>query len=404
MGYPIRTIAEDEFESFANAIETAFANFVEPGDLERERSLAEFDRTFAAFDGDRIVGTAATLTMPLTVPGADLQVGFVTAVGVVPTHTRRGINTALMRRTLEDARDRDEAVNVLFASEGAIYGRFGYGMSAPELSLDARTTHAGYVRGYEPSGSIRLVGQPEGMQAILDVHQEVRLGRPGSVGLTPTRLSYALHDHGEDKAKPRFFALHEGQTGVDGYLVYRVKHDWETGAPENHLEVHLLDAANPGAYADLWRFAFDVDLVTRVTAGARPLDEPLLHLVREPRRLNARRADGLWLRLVDVPAALAARRYATAGRVVLEVRDVFCPWNEGRYVLQGGPDGASCAITTEEPDVVAGVSEVAVAYLGGPTFRQMQRAGRVMQGRPGGLARADAMFGWDPAPWCAFGF
>jgi predicted N-acetyltransferase YhbS len=150
----IRTIAPAEFEAFMSATETAFGGFVEADDLERERSIAEFDRSFAALDGDRIVGTASAITIPMTVPGDDLQVGFVTAVGVAPTHTRRGINTALMLRTLEDARDRGEAVDVLFASEGSIYGRFGYGMSAPELSLDVRTTHAGFVRGYHPSGSI----------------------------------------------------------------------------------------------------------------------------------------------------------------------------------------------------------------------------------------------------------
>jgi len=404
MDIQIRTIGQDEFESYANAVETAFAAFADPADLERERSIAEFDRTFAAFDGDRIVGGAAAITMPLSVPGAQMQIGFVTGVGVVPTHTRRGINTALMRRTLEDARDRGEAVDVLFASEGSIYGRFGYGMSAPELSLDARSARSSFVRGYHPSGSIRLADEPEGREAIIAVHQALWKGRPGSVELTPTRLAYALHDHGEDKGKPRFFALHEGPDGVDGYLVYRVKHDWGSGAPENHLEVQLLDAANPGAYADLWRFAFDVDLVSRITAWARPLDEPLLHLVREPRRLNAKREDGLWLRLVDVPAALAGRRFATEGRVVLEVQDPFCPWNDDRYVLEGGPDGAACAATSEDPDLVATVNEVAATYLGGPTFRQLQRAGRVIEARSGGLARADAMFAWDPAPWCAFGF
>ena len=404
MDVQIRTIREDEFEVYASAVETAFGSFVDAADLERERSIAELDRTFAAFDGDRIVGTAATVTMPMTVPGAELEVGFVTAVGVVPTHTRRGINTALMLRTLEDARDRGEAVDVLFASEGGIYGRFGYGMSAPELSVDVRTSHAAFIRGYRPSGAVRLVGPEEGMEAVVAVHGSVRRGRSGSVELTPARLNYALHDHGEDKGKPRFFALHDGQDGVDGYLVYRVKHDWGTGTPENHLEVHLLDASNPGAYADLWRYALDVDLVARVTAWERPADEPLVHLVREPRRLNARRWDGLYLRLVDVPVALAARRYATQGRVVLEVRDPFCPWNDGRYALEGGPDGSTCAHTTEEPDLVATVTEIGAAYLGGPSFRQLHRAGRVSEESAGALARADAMFGWDPAPWCAFGF
>jgi predicted acetyltransferase len=404
MDLQIRTIAPEEFEAYSRAVESAFGSFPEADDLERERSLVEFDRTFAAFERDAIVGTAATVTMPLTVPGADLQIGFVTAVGVVPTHTRRGINTALMQRTLEDARDRGEAVDVLFASEGAIYGRFGYGSGAPELALDVRTAAGRFVRGYEPSGSVRLVGEEEGRAAVVRVHNATRLSRPGAVELTPARLNYALHDHGEDKGKPRFFAVHEGPDGVDGYVAYRIKHHWDTGTPENHLEVHFLDAASPGAYADVWRFVLDVDLVARVSAWARPLDEPLVYLVREPRRLNAKRFDGLYVRLVDVPAALAARRYAVDGRVVLEVRDPFCPWNDGRFALEGGPDGATCGTSADEPDLIAGVAQIGAAYLGGPSFREFHRAGLVDEGAAGGLARADAMFGWDPAPWCQFGF
>lgn len=400
----IRTIAPEEFEAFAKASEASFSAALEPEDLERELSIAEFDRTLAAFDGGAIVGTTSTVTMPMTIPGADLQVGFVTSVGVVPTHTRRGINTALMRRALEDARARGEAVDVLFASEGAIYGRFGFGVGAPELALDLRTSYGAFVRGYERSGGVRLVEEAEGREAIISLHNATRGLRPGAVELTLARLGYALHDHGEDRGKPRFFALHEGPRGPDGYVAYRVKHDWQAGGPDNHLEVHVLDASNPRAYADLWRYVLDVDLVTRVSAWARPIDEPLVHLVREPRRLNAKHFDGLYVRLVDVREALAARRYASQGRVVLEVHDAFCGWNQGRYALEGGTDGAVCAPTTEEPDLIAPVNQVAAAYLGGPSFRALHRAGLVEEGSPGGLARADVMFGWDPAPWCQFGF
>jgi predicted acetyltransferase len=135
------------------------------------------------------------------------------------------------------------------------------------------------------------------------------------------------------------------------------------------------------------------------------VDEPLLHLVREPRRLRATVRDNLWLRLVDVEPSLSSRRYAAAGRVVVEVRDAFCPWNEGRYALEAGAGELGVAArTTEEPEIVCTVNEVAAAYLGGVSFRQLHRAGRVQERRPGALARADAMFGWDPAPWGPYVF
>jgi predicted acetyltransferase len=134
------------------------------------------------------------------------------------------------------------------------------------------------------------------------------------------------------------------------------------------------------------------------------VDEALLHLLAEPRRLRLRVKDGLWVRLVDARAALLARSYAGRGRLVLELQDRVCPWNEGRIALEAAPDGASCAPTTDEPDVRCDVNVLGATYLGGVTFRQLARAGRVDELIPGALARADALFGWDPAPWCPFVF
>ncbi len=401
MDIQIRTIREDEFEAFVRTTDLAFGEPSSAETIERERSLAELDRCFAAFDADTMVGTAGAFTMPMTVPGGEVQIGFVTAVGVRPTHTRRGVNTALMRHQLDDAHERGESVEVLTASEGSIYGRFGYGMATVELSTRADTQRMAFVRGYRPSGSMRLVEREDAVQEIVRIHEALRAGRPGAVQLTPERLLYGMHDHGEKR--PWFFALHEGEGGVDGYIVYQRKSYWPENVPEDEVEVHALDGANAGAYADLWRFVFDLDLVTTVR-GWLAVDDPLVYLVREPRRLRATVRDAAWVRLVDVPAALAARRYAAEGRMVVEVTDAFCPWNEGRFALEGGPDGAACVTSTEDPDLVVTVSELGAAYLGGASFARLHRAGLVTEVRSGALARADAMFVWDPAPWCPFMF
>jgi predicted acetyltransferase len=191
---------------------------------------------------------------------------------------------------------------------------------------------------------------------------------------------------------------------VDAYVVYQVKDDWQESTPRNELEVRDLHATTPQAYADMWRYVFDTDLVHRVTAWNRPADEPLLHLLREPRRLRLRVQDGLWVRAVDAAAALGGRRYAVEGRLAIGVRDAFCPWNEGTFELEGGPEGAECRPTGAEPDLVCTANDLGAAYLGGSSFRQLHRAGRVAEERPGALARADAMFGSDPAPWCSFMF
>src|SRR5262245_23378140 len=351
MDVQIRRIAEDELEPFLIASETASSSAIDLDEIDRERSIAEPDRNFAAFDGPDIVGTAGAFTMPMTVPGGEvLEIGYPTLVGVLPTHRRRGIAAGLMRALLDDAHERGELVSILYASEGGIYGRYGFGLGTIGLSFRIETARSAFVRGYEPSGGIRLVERDRAIKEILAVHETTRLGIPGMVHLDERRVVYGLdHAHGEDKQRPNFFALHEGPDGVDGYVVYKVAHHWPQGTPDSTLNVRDLVAANPGAYADLWRFALDVDLVTYVEARNRPSDEPLVHLLREPRRLRATLSDNLWLRLVDVPGALGARRYSTPGRVVLEVADPFCPWNEGRYALDVSNDDAAVAEPTTEP-------------------------------------------------------
>ncbi len=405
MDVEIRTISEDEFAGYVRAVEFAFSGIATDEDVERERVLVEYERTYAAFDGPEIVGTAAVFTMPMTVPGAEVEVGYVTAVGVRPTHRRRGINTRLMRRQLADAHERGELVDVLYASEGGIYGRYGYGLATFGAEIEIESSRSAFVRGYAPSGRIRQLERDPAMKEILGVHEVTRLMRPGMVQLDERRLNYALHEHGPDATLPQLFVVHEAEDGVDGFAIYRVKHDWPSGFPQSVLSVLDLQARSAGAYADLWRYVFQVDLTERVRAWSRPVDEPLIHLLQEPRRLGARLRDNLWVRLVDVAGALGARRYVADGRVVIEVRDPFCAWNEASYTLEAAAGEAMVtAGAGDPPDLTCSVNDVGAAYLGGTSFRQLHRAGRVDEHTEGALARADSMFAWDPAPWSPYVF
>jgi predicted acetyltransferase len=406
MDQQVRRITADELEPFILASELASSDVPDRDEIARERSIAEPDRNFAAFAGPDIVGTAGAFTMPITIPGGELVTGYLTLVGVLPTHRRRGIAAELMRAVLDDARERGELLSVLYASEGGIYGRYGYGLGTIGLTFRIETARSAFVRGYASSGQIRLVERERATKEILAVHEATRLELPGMVHLDERRLAYVVgHEHGADKERPTFFALREGPSGVDGYVIYKVAHDWSENTPNSALHVRDLVAANPGAYADLWRFVLDVDLVTYVEASNRPSDEPLLYLLREPRRLRARMSDNLWVRLVNIPGALAARRYAAAGRVVLEVADRFCAWNGGRYVLEAAEDGGGgLEPTSKAAEIACTASDLGATYLGGTTFRQLHRAGRVDERAKGALARADAMFGWDPAPWSPYEF
>jgi predicted acetyltransferase len=401
----IRTLQEQELRASFATVEAAFGERLGDEFFDFHRPFVEVDRALGAFDGEALVGSAAAISYSMTVPGGELPVAAVTGVGVLPTHRRRGVNTALMRAQLDDVQTRGEAVSVLYASQGSIYGRYGYGVASFSAAIDLETPRSAFGPWYTPSGRVRLVERDEAVPMFLAVYEHVRRSRPGMMRLDELTFGYVLDDRFRHDGKPRpgFFAAHETDGRVDGYVQYRVKHRWDV-VPRNVLQVEDLVAASPRAYADLWRFVLDVDLVERVTAWNRPSDEPLLHLVLEPRPLKLSLRDALWLRLVDVEAALAARSYCTDVSTVLDVRDGFCPRNEGRYELRARGADVTCRRTEADPDLVLGVGDLGAAFLGGSRLLDLHRAGRVRERTAGALEAADSAFAWDPAPWCSFVF
>lgn len=398
--FEIRPIREEEFVEYELALETAFHGAAHLDEIEDFRRVAELDRCFAALDGDEIVGGADTNSFRMAVPGGVIPAAGITGVGVKPTHRRLGVNTALMRRQLDDVHERGEPVAVLFASEGSIYGRYGYGLGTFGCDIDLETDRSEYVRGYTPSGRVHLLERAAALPPMRSVYDRVWPERPGMLELNERWFEHVTYEPEHERTeRPCYYAVHTTGEVVDAYAIYRVKHEWPGGVPRNELELEDLQATTPQAYADMWRYVLDADLVHHVTSWNRPVDEPLLHLLREPRRLRLRVGDSLWVRLVDVPRALEGRRYASEGRLVIEVSDRFCPWNEGRYELVGAPEGAECRRTDAEADLVCTTNDLGATYLGGSTFRQLHRAGHIGEERSGALARADAMFASDPAPW-----
>lgn len=400
MSVDVRGIRPEELDDLVRAVAAGFGGHLNDRDLALEHLVLEPDRTVAATEGEAFVGGATACTMTLSVPGAIVPSAAITSVSVLPTHRRRGILTRMMRRILDDLRDR-EPVSMLWAAEGAIYGRFGYGMATTGAALKVQRQHSAFRPGHARSGSMRLVSRGEALKLIPPVYDRVAARQPGFIGRSETWTDYrfSIHDFRDDGyGKEYFFAVHEGSEGPDGYVAYRIKTDWE-GEEGHRLKVEELVAENPGAYADLWRYVFDVDLVETTVAPERAPHEPLLHLLADVSAVKVELLDGLWVRVVRLDEALAARRYASEGRFVLEVEDAFCPWNAGRYELVGGPDGAECRPTDAEPELSLMVEDLGAAYLGGVSFRGLARAGR-LEAPPPVLARADAMFGWDPPPWC----
>jgi predicted acetyltransferase len=401
MEVQLRPITSDEFPAFAKANGTAFGWEPNAEVLAESLETIELERTLAAFDGEEIAGTTAIFSFDMTVPGGALPVAGVTWVSVRPTHRRQGILSGMMRRQLEDVREKGEAIAALWASESVIYGRFGYGVAAETIEFSVQREHARFAREEAPRGRCRIVEREEALRDWPPVYDEARLRFPGAY--TRNEAWWRCHtmrkiDLGR-RAGIRFYVQYEEDGRPLGYARYRVRSEVTDNLADGTLMVEELIGVNDDAFAALWRYIFGVDLIGTIRAWPRPTFEPLVWMLADPRRMVRKYLDALWLRIVDVPAALEARRYAATGTVVFEVRDNFCPWVGGRYELEAGAEGARCRLSDKEPQVTLSAADLGAVYLGGVRLTTLRRAGRV-EGDWEALRRADALFDWDPPPWC----
>jgi predicted acetyltransferase len=403
----IRRATADEAEPFLHTVNAAFHSGFHPDDLAMFTSLFEPERSLAAVDDGRMAGVTGIYTRELTIPGALIGVAGVTLVGVLPTHRRRGILTALMRRQLDDVRAAGEPVAALWASEGAIYGRFGYGCAARDANLTLRTAGARLAPGMPaPSGRMTLLEPRDAIERIAPLYERVRRERVGHLGRTDAwwRRRTGDPEHRRDGRSPLRAAVHEDDAGaVDGYVLYAVKQGWTDG-PDGQVVVRELVAGGPEATAAMWAFLIGLDLTRSVEWPLGPPDEPYGQIVSAPQEPRLELGANLWIRLVDLPAALSARAYATALDVVIEVDDAFCPWNTGRWRLATEPAGdafaASCERTDAPPDIACAAADLGAAYLGGTTLATLAAVGRVRERSPGAVARTSRAFGWTREPWC----
>lgn len=392
--YPLRTLRDGEFPEWAHAVSAAYGNDLHDADIADGSAIIELDRAIVAHDGAVPVAGAASYSRSLTIPGAVAPIAAVTWVGVVPTHRRRGILTAMMRRQLHGLHESGaEPIAALNASEATIYGRFGYGLASRLARLDGAKERM-RLRSGAGSGSIQLLRGAAAGPAMRQVYDRVRGTRVGFLDRDDRFWGARRYDaeHTRGGASAFWFAVHNDGTGTPtGYAIYRLR-------PPDTVQVVELVAATREAYAAVWRFLIEIDLRSRLTFDAA-LDEPLPHLLDDPRAVQATVVDNLWVRLVDVDRALAARRYATPLDVVLAVDDDFCPWNTGRYRLAADGGSVTCSRTPAAADLRLSATELGAAFLGGTTLATLAAAGRVEELRPGAVAACSRAFRGDREPY-----
>jgi predicted acetyltransferase len=402
MDCTIRPATRDEVPAMQEVMGFGFGFDPKPEATENLRRIAELDRTRCAFDGSSMVGTSGAFSLDLTVPGGSLPTAGTTLVSVRSTHRRQGLLRAMMRAHIEDVRERNEPLAALWAAESGIYGRFGYGPASYMCALEIERAHSLFAQPLSGAGQFRLLTAEEAPKLFPRVYDRVYRSRPGHFARSTVWWEARAFDpEWERRGATQFrYALYEEAGEARGYIQYRIRQAWEdSGLPNSTLLIMELQGIDGNARAALWRYALDVDLVRSIEAWNRPVDESLPWLLADPRRLHWSQRDALWVRVVDVPRALEGRAYASDGHLVLGVRDEFCPWNDGTYELAAAADGVECRRSRAEPEIRLTAAELGAVYLGGNRFSTLARAGRI-EGPPDALRRADALFTWDPPPWC----
>ena len=392
----LRTITSDEAEQFRECVATTFGGDldVDPEGAARVRALIEPGRAWAAFDAGAMVATAASFALTVGIPGGTLPMAGLTMVTVRPSHRRRGLLRELIRLHLDDARQRGEPISGLWASEATIYGRFGYGIAAEgdALEIDAR----GLAIAASAGGDVcEWLDEAAAREQLPGIYARAIADRPGALHRSALwwrerRFLEAPFMRG-GASRRRHVIIRRGGDAV-GYVAFRQRGGFQSGMPSGTTEIVELIAIDPRAEASLWQFALAVDLFPKVTWSNAPTDTTLPWIVSDVRRVLRRRTDTLWLRIDDIAATLAARRYHTDGALRFAICDTT--W---QLVVEGGQ--AHCTRTDAAPELRMDLPALGSVVLGGISVALLARAGSVT-GAADAVARADRLFAWPIAPWC----
>jgi predicted acetyltransferase len=400
----VRPIGADEIDAFLDVFETAWGFAPDGEQRRRTGAVVAGESPLGAFaDGD-MAGTVMSFALELTVPGhAQMPMAGISYVAVHPLRRRRGIMRALMHYQLDDLHARGVPVAGLGASEAGIYGRFGYGPATWDSSWRLARGAARGLADRDGACCLELVDAPAARELLPAVHEQARRSQVGDVRTYPGKWHDLI---GGDAHRDRHFLLCRDDDGrPGGYAIYRLEREDRYSAHAAVIVDHLM-ACTGAAYRSLWAYLADLDLTDRVVASGRPEREPLRWALADSRQLVVTGVhDHLWVRLVDLPAALSGRRYAAEGSLVLDVADPFCPWNEGRWLLESGPDGAGCwpAGHSAGASLRLDAAALGTLFLGGTSVAHLARAGRI-EADSASLRRAQQMFGAGLGPWCSTEF
>lgn len=405
MPIEVRYAKPEELPELAMTMLTPLGTPFVPERLARARDVAELEKRIGAYEDSRAVGAMGSFSFTLGAPGprgagaVPVATAGLTMVGVLPTHRRRGVLTSMMRLYFDDLRREGRPLSALWATEGVIYGRYGYGMATLAASVEVDRDRSAFLGAAPSRAEVRIVSEEEALASFPAIWDEARRQRPGMLSRSPSWWRYRRTTDADWERAGRA-PLQRVQLTEDGrpagYALYRHAGHVDNGIFAGSVDIKEAVATSPSATRSLWRYLLDFDLVSRIKADPLPADHPLLLLASEPQRLRMRVGDGLYVRVLDVAAALSARGYGAGPKIVLALKDAFFPDNDGHYCLEDG----EARRTNAPADIALDAPALGSAYLGGFSFTQLAAAGRVTELRPGALIEADALFRSALAPWC----
>ncbi len=402
MAIEIRPLEANELPQFAETFSIALGLELSPKHVDRMAAFFNRERLRVAVDRGRIVATFGAHDLPITVPGASAPLAGTTVVTVMPTHRRQGLLRQLMTEHLHELHEEGQFLAGLWASEGAIYGRFGFGVATERARWKIPKWAAKLASPVDLGDAMQWLSHDEALQELPRLYEAIRRER---VGLFERRLAWWENRLLADPPGPsggvsqqrRVVYAPQGQPLA--YALYRTRRvDLDHG-----LEVLIqeVQAVRPEAERAVWQFLFSIDLVESLDAWNLAVDHPLRWWIQDVRKVQRQVYDALWLRLVDVPKALVARRYSAPGRFMIRVQDATCNWNDGVFQLEISPDGqARCQASQGNPDLECSVECLGSVYLGGARWSEMARAGHV-RGSAQAIRLADQCFDCHEMPWCA---
>jgi predicted acetyltransferase len=405
MTVDIRSLAEDELPELRRITSYAFAD--SRSDEER-RSLPDPLRpewTTCAFVDGRLATTFGAYPFGVRLNGAAVPMAGVTAVATLPEFRRRGLLRQVMTRSFGEQRERGQSLAILWASLGAIYQRYGYGLASTHASYRIDPRDARFNDPSPASGRVRLMDAAEARSHLEAIYKAFARPRNLMLHRAPAMWDFRLTATGQQRPQVGVYFDPAGE--ARGYVVFTVKPDPEIGfGRSQHASVSDFAYLDPEALRGLWDFFAAHDLVREVVWQQVPEDDPVPHLLAEPNELQRRTGAAIWMRVTDVEEALRQRPYGEDGALSIRVVDPLCDWNAGVFGIETAGGATEVTRAGGEGDVTVSVAALAVLLAGHRSATQLARAGLVAGGDDDdkALGVADRLFATAFAPWCPDGF